>query len=54
MSVQDRNAMELQATREILAEVFRFKIPDVDEIIENRSQARDRGSQWPLELWVGG
>ena len=57
--VQDRRVMELEAAREILAEVFGVKLSEVDEMIENRSQAgEDRRSKedgmWPQELWVEG
>ena len=37
-TVQDRRAMELEAAREILAEVFGVKLSEVDEMIENRFQ----------------
>ena len=58
-AVQDRRAMELEAAREILAEVFGVKLSEVDEMIENRSQAgEERRSMdrepWPQELWVEG
>ena len=60
-AVKDRRAMELEAAREILAEVFGVKLSDVDEMIENRFQAggeverRSReDSLWPQELWVKG
>ena len=60
-AVQDRRAMELEAAREILAEVFGIKLSEVDEMIENRFQAggeverRSRkDSLWPQELWVEG
>ena len=59
-AAQDRKAMELEAAREILAEVFGVKLSDVDEMIENRFQAGFKGSpkeadgQWPQELWVEG
>ena len=33
--------MELEAAREILAEVFRIKLSQVDEMIQNRFQADD-------------
>ena len=53
--------MELDAAREILAEVFGVKLSEVDEMIENRFQdanelersSRDDGL-WPQELWVEG
>lgn len=49
--------MELEAAREILAEVFGVRLSEVDEMIENRSQAGEaRRSMdrelWPQELWV--
>ncbi len=49
--------MELEAAREILAEVFGIKLSNVDEMIENRFQAgEERRSKeegmWPQELWV--
>ena len=58
-AVQDRRAMELDAAREILAEVFGIRLSEVDEMIENRFQAGDkrcsRGDElWPQELWVEG
>ena len=60
-AVKDRRAMELEAAREILAEVFGVKLAEVDEMIENRFQAEDEAerrsredSLWPQELWVKG
>ena len=55
---QDQKAMELEAAKEILAEVFRIRLSEVDEMIENRFQAggkipREDGL-WPQELWVEG
>ena len=49
--------MELEAAREILAEVFGVKLSEVDEMIENRSQAGEEmrpldGELWPQKLWV--
>jgi len=59
MAMQDRRAMELEAAREILAEVFWVRLSEVDEMIENRFQAggeverRSReDSLWPQEFWV--
>ncbi|MGV8126473.1 MAG: hypothetical protein ACP5PV_04575 [Methanothrix sp.] len=59
MAVRDRRVMELEAAREILAEVFGVKLSEVDEMIENRFQAvEERRSRedgpWPQELWVEG
>ena len=58
-AVQDRKAMELEAAREILAEVFGVKLSEVDEMIENRFQAGEErrsmdGELWPQELWIEG
>ncbi len=60
-ALQDRRAMELEAAREILAEVFGVKLSEVDEMIENRFQAGEEvercsreGELWPQELWVEG
>ena len=51
--------MELEAAREILAEVFGVKLSEVDEMIENHSHAGEErrsmdGELWPQELWVEG
>ena len=47
-------AMELEAAREILAEVFGVRLSEVDEMIQNRFEAEDRGSKeeglWPQEF----
>ena len=53
----DRKTMELEAAREILAEVFGVKLSEVDEMIKNRFQAGEErrsmdGELWPQELWV--
>jgi hypothetical protein len=59
-AMQDLKAMELEAAREILAEVFGVKLSEVDEMIENRFQAGDKrilegdDGLWPQELWVEG
>ena len=57
--VQDLKAMELDAAREILSEVFGVKLSEVDEMIENRFQAGDEVESrsredglWPQEFWV--
>jgi hypothetical protein len=51
--------MELEAAREILAEVFGIRLSEVDEMIENRFHAGgERRSRedglWLQELWVEG
>jgi uncharacterized tellurite resistance protein B-like protein len=50
-----QKAMELEAAREILAEVFGVKLSEVDEMIQSRFDAEDMGSNglWPQEFWVG-
>jgi hypothetical protein len=52
-------ALELQTAKEILAEVFRVRISEVDEMIQNRFEAAvndDMGSNengmWPAEFWL--
>jgi len=48
--------MELEAAREILAEVFRVRLSEVDEMIWSRFVAEDKGSEeeglWPQEFWL--
>ncbi|MEI6104991.1 MAG: hypothetical protein WCP70_13715 [Methanothrix sp.] len=53
-------AMQLQTAKEILAEVFRVRLSEVDEMIQNRFEAAgkdDAGSKenrlWPAEFWIG-
>jgi uncharacterized tellurite resistance protein B-like protein len=52
-----QKAMELEAAREILAEVFGVRLSEVDEMIQSRFEAEDRGSKdgrlWPAEFWLG-
>lgn len=47
-------AMELEAAREILAEVFRVRLSEVDEMIWSRFEAEDTSSKedvlWPQEF----
>jgi len=53
----DLKAMELEAAREILAEVFGVRLSEVDEMIENRFQAGDSKREdglWPQEFWLEG
>ena len=57
----DLKAMELEAAREILAEVFRVSPSEVDEMIENRLEkvpsieaCCEEDGLWPQELWVEG
>ena len=53
-------AMELQMAKEILAEVFRVRISDVDEMIQNRFEkvplqevCCEGDGLWPQEFWLG-
>jgi len=59
--VMSQKAMELEAAREILAEVFRIRLSEVDEMIQSRFEAvgnDDVGSKengrWPAEFWLEG
>jgi hypothetical protein len=52
-------ALELQTAKEILAEVFRVRISEVDEMIQNRFEAAsyedigsDKNGPWPQEFWL--
>ena len=59
MHRSELKAIELQTAKEILAEVFRVRLSEVDEMIENRFQVEDErrsieGELWPQELWVEG
>ena len=51
---QDQKAMELEAAKEILAEVFRIRLSEVDEMIRCRFEAEDMGSMASRVLpgWV--
>jgi predicted P-loop ATPase/GTPase len=52
-------ALELQVAKEILAEVFRVRLSEVDEMIQNRFEAassegtvsKEEGL-WPQEFWL--
>ena len=55
----DLKAIELEAAREILAEVFKVRLSEVDEMIQNRFQAADNDDMvskedrmWPREFWL--
>jgi hypothetical protein len=52
-------ALELQTAKEILAEVFRVRISEVDEMIQNRFEAAGKDDMdpkesgpWPAEFWL--
>jgi len=55
---RDPKALELETAKEILAEVFRVRLSEVDEMIQNRFEAVDNediGSEenellWPQEF----
>ncbi len=57
---RDLKAMELEAAKEILAEVFRVRLSEVDEMIRCRFEAEDIGSMgsedglWPQEFCLEG
>ena len=57
---RDLKAMELEAAKEILAEVFRVRLSEVDEMIRCRFEVGDMGSMgsedglWPQEFWLDG
>ncbi len=53
----DATAMELETAKEILAEVFRIRISEVDEMIRNRFEeahisedCHEEIGQWPQEF----
>jgi hypothetical protein len=61
MAICDKKVMELEAAREILAEVFGVRLSEVDEMIRSRFKAGDEnrlrhqeGGLWPREFWVEG
>ncbi len=56
-----QKAMELEAAREILAEVFGVRLSEVDEMIHNRFEevhsqetCCEEGGLWPQEFWLEG
>ncbi len=57
ISRADRKVLELAAAKEILAEVFRIRVSDVDEMIQNRFEAhseacREEDGLWPRDFWL--
>ena len=56
----DLKAMELEAAKEILAEVFRVRLSEIDEMIRCRFEAEDAGTRvsedclWPQEFCLEG
>ena len=55
---QDQKAMELEAAKEILAEVFRVPLSEVDEMIRCRFEVEGAGPNekglWPQEFCLEG
>ena len=53
-ALNDHKAMELQAAREILAEVFGVRLAEVDQMIRSRFETEDTSSKedglWPQEF----
>ena len=56
----DLRILELQAAKEILAEIFRVRISDVEEMIQNRyedvrceANSNGEAEQWPREFLLG-
>ena len=52
---QDQKAMELEAAKEILAEVFKVRLSEVDEMIQSRFEAEVSEKEdglWPQEFWL--
>jgi len=52
-------ALELQMAKEILAEVFRVRLSEVDEMIQNRfdevhsqEACGEKDGLWPQEFWL--
>lgn len=57
-AAMSQKAHELEAAREILAEVFGVRPSEVDEMIRNRFKIPDKRASgddhgpWPQEFWV--
>ena len=56
---RDPKAMELETAKEILAEVFRVRFSEVDEMIQNRFEkvssqeaCGEEDGLWPQEFWL--
>ena len=57
----DLRALELQAAKEVLAEVFGIRISDVEEMLQNRydescyaKSGYEETEQWPREFMLEG
>ena len=57
-NAMSQKAMELEAAREILAEVFGVRLSEVDEMIRCRFVVEEKGSKedgmWPQEFCLEG
>ena len=57
-AMRDIEVMELEAAKEILAEVFRIDLEEVEEMISSRLQevqaevSPEGNGLWPQEFWV--
>jgi len=57
-AMRDIEAMELEAAKEILAEVFRIDLAEVEDMISSRLQevqaevSPEGKGLWPQEFWV--
>lgn len=58
-SLMNPKALELQTAKEILAEVFRVRISEADEMIQNRFEVAGNDAivskenrLWPAEFWL--
>ena len=56
---RDPKAMELETAKEILAEVFRVRLSEVDEMNQNRFEkvssqeaCGEEDGLWPQEFWL--
>ena len=58
MHRSELKTMELETAKKILAEVFKVRLSEVDEMIQNRFEAEDMDSKeeglWPQEFWLEG
>jgi hypothetical protein len=57
----DPKVLELETAKEILAEVFRVRLSEVDEMIHNRFEevhsqevSSEEDGLWPREFWLEG
>lgn len=52
---RESKLLQLQTAKEILAEVFRVRISEVEVMIQNRYEEDlyEKTEPWPREFWVG-